>query len=145
MPSWVPIKDALGRHECVELPIGNFTVAENPEERGWRFGTVVIFDKYRVDFLPSDELNLAAAAAPPSSPPPKRKKRKKKRVGSELAISAELIVEFIRGNVCDWNIFFNELGVGADHSPSIPAMFDRACPAKARRTHSAGRGCSSHR
>ncbi len=93
------IKEALLRHERVDLPIGNFTVVENPKERGWRFGTVVILDKYRVDFLPSDELELAAAAAPPSPSPPKRKRRRKKRVGSELTIAAELIVDFIRENV----------------------------------------------
>ena len=34
------IKDALGRHECVELPIGTFAVFRNPQERGWRFGGV---------------------------------------------------------------------------------------------------------
>jgi nucleoid DNA-binding protein len=27
------IKDALGRHERVELPIGTFTVLQNPDER----------------------------------------------------------------------------------------------------------------
>jgi nucleoid DNA-binding protein len=117
------IKDALGRHECVELPIGRFTVVENPEERGWRFGTVVTFDKYRVDFLPSAELNLAAAAAPPSPPPPKRKK---KRVGSELAISTELIVDFIRENVeaDSWSHFFYYLRP----SPSISTVFKNTEP-----------------
>ncbi len=120
------IKDALGRHESVELPIGNFTVVENPEERAWKFGTVVLFDKYRVDFLPSDELNLAAAAASPSPPPPKRKKRRKKRVGSELTIAAELIVEFIRKNVAadKWGQFFHELRA----SSSIQAVFERNKP-----------------
>jgi nucleoid DNA-binding protein len=117
------IKDALGRHERVELPIGTFTVVENPKERGWRFGTIVIFDKYRVKFLPSAELNLAAAAAPPSPPP---QKRKKKRVGSELTIAAELIVEFIRKNVPpgSWRRFFNELSAGS----STQAVFTRARP-----------------
>jgi nucleoid DNA-binding protein len=120
------IKDALGRHECVELPIGTFTVVENPKERSWRFGKVVIFDKYRIDFRPSTELNFAAAAAPPSPPPPKRKKRKKKRVGSELAISTELIVDFIRENVeaDSWHGFFDELCP----SPSISAVFKNAKP-----------------
>lgn len=46
--------------------------------------------KYRVRFLPSAELQLAAAAAPPSPPPPKRKKKL-----SESELSAELIVNFI--------------------------------------------------
>jgi nucleoid DNA-binding protein len=32
------IRDALGRHEHVELPIGTFAVLRNPKERGWRFG-----------------------------------------------------------------------------------------------------------
>jgi nucleoid DNA-binding protein len=120
------IKDALGRHECVELPIGKFTVVENSKERGWRFGKVVIFDKYRVDFLPSAELNLAAAAPHLSPPPPKRKKRKKKRVGSELAISAELIVDFIRENVeaDSWHCFFDELRP----RPSISAVFKNVKP-----------------
>jgi hypothetical protein len=119
------IKDALGRHERVELPIGNFTVVENPKERGWKFGTVVIFDKYRVAFRPSAELNLAAAAAPPSPPPLKRKRRKKKIViKSELTISAELISDFIRANVYDRNLFFAELHNG----PSIPAMFEHVQP-----------------
>lgn len=123
------IKDALSRHESVELPIGNFIVVQNPERPGaWRFGkpTVLYAHRYKVEFLPSDELNLAAAAAPPSTPPPKRKKRKKKRVGSELTIAAELIVEFIRENVAasNWNLFFKELRP----SPSINAVFENAKP-----------------
>jgi nucleoid DNA-binding protein len=120
------IKDALGRHERVELPVGSFTAVRNPKERGWRFGKVTIMRRYRVAFLPSDELNLAAAAAPPSLPSPKRKKRKKKRVGSELTISAELIVEFIRENVEPgmWRLFFNELRAGS----STQAVFTRARP-----------------
>ena len=120
------IKDALGRHERVELPVGSFTAVRNPKERGWRFGKVTIMRRYRVAFLPSDELNLAAAAAPPSLPSPKRKKRKKKPVGSELAISAELIVEFIRKNVEPgmWRLFFNELSAGS----STQAVFTLARP-----------------
>jgi nucleoid DNA-binding protein len=123
------IKDALGRHECVELAVGSFTVMENPKERGWRFGTIVIFDKYRVAFRPSAELNLAAAAAPPSPPPPKRKRRKKKIViKSELTISAELIVEFIRKNVQggNWSLFFKYLSVPV--GPSIAAVFKNTKP-----------------
>jgi nucleoid DNA-binding protein len=120
------IKDALGRHECIELPIGSFTVLKNPKERGWRFGKVVTFDKYQIAFLPSAELNLATAAAPPSPPPPKRKKRKKKRVGSELTISTELIVDFIRENVeaDSWHCFFDDLSP----SSSISAVFKNAKP-----------------
>ncbi|MGB8845603.1 MAG: hypothetical protein WCC73_07965, partial [Terracidiphilus sp.] len=120
------IKDALGRHECVELPIGTFAVLRNPQERGWRFGEVTIMRRYRVAFLPSADLNLAAAAAPPSPPPPKRPARKKKLVKSELTIAAELIVDFIRNNVPPgmWRLFFNELRP----SPSINAMFARAKP-----------------
>jgi nucleoid DNA-binding protein len=60
------IRDALARHERVELPIGTFTVLQNPEKRGWRFGKVVTFDKYRIKFLPSQEMKLAAVAAPHS-------------------------------------------------------------------------------
>ena len=85
------IKDALGRHEDVELPIGTFTVLQNPyERRAWKFGqiTVLYAHKYKVKFLPSAELNLAAAAAPPSPP---RHTRKKKIVKSELTTSVELI------------------------------------------------------
>jgi len=124
------IKDALSRHESVELSIGNFIVVQNPERPGaWRFGkpTVLYAHRYKVEFLPSDELNLAAAAAPPSTPPPKRKKRKKKRVGSELTIATELIVEFIRDNVeaDSWSYFFNEL---SDGRPSISAVFKNVKP-----------------
>ncbi len=96
------IKDALGRHERVELPIGTFTVMQNPaERRAWKFRNVAVYyaNRYRVDFLASSELNLAAVAAPPSPPPAKRKKREKKPVNSDMAISAELIVDFIRRNV----------------------------------------------
>ena len=103
-----------GRHRCrlrfhqgrawvvtkhVELPIGTFTVLQNPDERrAWKFGeiTTLYAHRYQVKLLPSTELNLAAAAAPPSPPRPKRKKE---IVKSELTISAELIVEFIRKNV----------------------------------------------
>jgi nucleoid DNA-binding protein len=118
------INDALGRHERVELPIGTFTVLQNPDERrSWRFGkvTVLYAHRYKVRFLPSAELNLAAAAAPPS---PSRPKRKKEIVKSELTISAELISDFIRANVYDRNLFFAELQNG----PSIPAMFVLARP-----------------
>jgi hypothetical protein len=72
---------------------------QNPDERrAWKFGqiTTLYAHKHRVDLLPSAELRLAAAAAPPSPP---YTKRKKKIVKSELTISAELIVEFIRKNV----------------------------------------------
>jgi hypothetical protein len=105
-------------------------VLRNPEKRrAWKFGqvTVLYAHRYQVDFLPSDEPNLAAAAAPPSPPDPKRKKRKKKRVGSGLAISAELIVEFIRENVAadSWSLFFNEL---SDGRPSIAVVFKNAKP-----------------
>jgi nucleoid DNA-binding protein len=124
------IKDALGRHEHVELPIGTFTVLQNPDERrAWKFGQVTILyaHKYRVGFLPSDQLELAAAAAPTSPPPPKRKRRKKKRVGSELTVAAELIVDFIRENVDadSWSHFFNELSGGR---PSISAVFKNVKP-----------------
>ena len=118
------IKDALVRHEQVELPIGTFAVLENPKERrAWKFGqvTVLYAHRYKVEFLPSTELNLAAAAAPPSPPRPKRKKE---IVKSELTISAELIVKFVRANVYDRNIFFAELQNG----PSIPAVFKHARP-----------------
>ncbi len=118
------IKDALGRHESVDLPIGTFTVLQNPDERrAWKFGeiTTLYARRYKVKFLPSAELNLAAAAAPPSPPRPKRKKE---IVKSELTISAELISDFIRANVYDRNLFFAELHNG----PSIPAMFDHVQP-----------------
>jgi hypothetical protein len=102
-------------------------VSHNPEKRrSWRFGkiTTLYAHRYRLKFLPSAELNLAAAAAPPSPPPPKRKK---KIVKSELTISVELIVKFIRKNVPpgNWKLFFDELRpVGY----SILAMFERARP-----------------
>jgi nucleoid DNA-binding protein len=115
------IKDALHRHERVELPIGRFDVLRNPNERGWRFGKVTTFAGHRVNFLASAELELAVAAAPPSPPRPTRKK---KLVKSELTKSAELIVEFIRENVYDRNIFFDELHAG----PSILAVFESARP-----------------
>jgi nucleoid DNA-binding protein len=124
------IKDVLGRHEDIELPIGTFIVERNPEQRrAWKFGqvTVLYAHRYRVDFLPSNELNLAAAA-PPLLPDPKRKRRKKKLTGSELTISAQLIVEFIRQNVPsgDWNQFFEYLS--APVGPSIAAAFKNAKP-----------------
>jgi len=120
------IKDALMRHERVELPIGVFSVERNPEKRrAWRFGQVTILyaHKYRIDFSPSDELELAVADAPPSPPRPKRKKKL-----SPLEIPTQLIVDFIRENVQpgNWNLFFRELRAGA--GPSIPAMFKRAQP-----------------
>ena len=118
------IEDALLRHEQVELPIGTFTVEQNPaERRAWKFGkvTTVHAHRYKVKFLPSAELNLAAAAAPPSPPRPKRKKE---IIKSDLTISAELIVKFVRANVYDRNLFFAELQNG----PSIPAMFKRTQP-----------------
>jgi hypothetical protein len=80
--------------------------------------------RYRVEFLPSAELNRAAAAAPPSPSGPKRRKRKKEIVKTELTIATELISDFIRANVYDRNIFFAELQNG----PSIPAMFVVARP-----------------
>jgi nucleoid DNA-binding protein len=118
------IKDALGRHEDVELPIGTFTVLQNPDERrAWKFGqiTTLYAHRYKVKFLPSAELNLAAAAAPPSPPRPTRKKE---IVKSDLTISAELISDFIRANVYDRNLFFAELHNG----PSIPALFEHVQP-----------------
>jgi nucleoid DNA-binding protein len=123
------IKDALARHERVELPIGTFTVVQNSKKLGRRFGKVIAIPKYRIKFQPSDEMKLAAAAAPPSPPVPKRKRRKKKEiVKTELTISTELIVEFIRKNVPpgNWRFFFNQLSAGA--SPSIHAMFARVKP-----------------
>jgi nucleoid DNA-binding protein len=122
------IQDALACHARVELPIGTFTVLPNSKERGWRFGKVIDIPKYRVKFLPSHELKLAAAAAPPSPHYPKRKKREKKPVKSELAISTELIVDFIRKNVPpgNWRFFFNQLSAGA--RLSIHAMFARVKP-----------------
>jgi nucleoid DNA-binding protein len=120
------IQDALARHERVELPIGTFTVLPNSKERGYRFGKFINIPKYRVKFLPNDELKLAAAAAPPSPPPLKRKKREKKLVKSELAISTELIVDFIRTNVPPdmWRWFFHGLRAGS----STQAVFDLARP-----------------
>jgi nucleoid DNA-binding protein len=118
------IRDALLRHEQVELPIGTFTVKQNPEKRrAWKFGKVTTLHahRYKVEFLPSTELNLAAAAAPPSPPRPKHKKE---IVKTELTISTELISGFIRANVYDRNLFFNELQNG----PSIPAMFIHVQP-----------------
>jgi len=72
-------------------------------------------------------LELATAAAPPSPPPPKRKKRKKRRVGSELTIAAELIVDFIREKVDAGSCihFFNEL---SDGRPSIVVVFKNVKP-----------------
>ena len=115
------IKDALLRHEQVELPIGTFTVEQNPEERrAWKFGkvTTLYAHRYQVKFLPSAELNLATAAAPTSPPGPKRKKE---IVKSELTISTELIVDFIRKNVLGGNVtlFFNELRAGLHHARSV--------------------------
>jgi nucleoid DNA-binding protein len=128
------IKDALSRHECVELPIGSFNVVRNPEkQRSWRFGenTTLYARRYRVVFLASAELELAAAAAPPSPPPPKRTKqktRKKKRVGSELTISTELIVEFLRKNVAAgrWHLYFKFLS--EDYGPFIADLLERNRP-----------------
>jgi nucleoid DNA-binding protein len=119
------IKDALGRHESVDLPIGNFTVLQNPDERrSWRFRKITILyaHRYRLKFLPSAELNLAAAAAPPSSPRPKRKKKL-----SPLEISTQLIVDFICKNVeADrWNFFFHEF---SNPDPFMLAMFERNRP-----------------
>jgi nucleoid DNA-binding protein len=112
------IKDSLGRHERVELPIGTFTVLQNPDERrSWRFQkvTVLYAHRYKVKFLPSHELKLAAAAAP---------LRKKKQSQSEL--SADLIVDFIRKNVPPgmWRLFFHELRAGS----STQAVFELARP-----------------
>jgi nucleoid DNA-binding protein len=120
------IKDALARHERVELPIGTFTVLRHPKERGWRFGKVIDIPKCRIKFQPSDELKLAAVAAPPSPSGPKRKKREKKPVKSELTISTVLIVEFIRKNVPQgsWRLFFNKLSAGS----STQAVFTLAKP-----------------
>jgi nucleoid DNA-binding protein len=122
------IKDALLRHESVELPIGTFTVVQNPEKRrAWKFGqvTVLYAHRYQVKFLPSAKLNLAAVAAPPSPPRPKRKKEILK---SELTISAELIVEFVRKNVQEgnWTLFFKELSDTG--GPFVPAEFKRTRP-----------------
>jgi nucleoid DNA-binding protein len=139
------IKEALLRHEEVELPIGNFTVELNPHENGQRFGKLVTFAKYRLDFLPSVELKLAVASAPPSPPPPKRKKKpteikpikiesiktepiESAPTQSELTIATELIVDFVRSNVQpgNWKLFFDELRAGA--SRSVAAIFKRARP-----------------
>jgi hypothetical protein len=125
----VSIKDALGRHEPVDLPIGRFTVVQNPEtRRSWRFGkvTTLYSHKCRVEFLPSAELDRAAAAAFTAAPPPMRKKCKKKRVGSELTISTALIVDFIRENVeaDSWSHFFFYLRPG----PAINALFEKVKP-----------------
>jgi nucleoid DNA-binding protein len=122
------IKDALLRHEQVELPIGTFTVSESPKERrAWRFGkvTTLYAHRYKVEFLPSTELNLVAAAAPPSPPDPKRRKRKKEIIKSELTISSELIVEFTLKNVQDVSLFFKEL---SDTAPGSFALFKRTQP-----------------
>jgi hypothetical protein len=61
-------------------------------------------------------------------PRPKRPRRKKEIVKSELTISAELIVKFIRKNVQpgNWTLFFHELSDAG--GPSIPAMFEHARP-----------------
>jgi nucleoid DNA-binding protein len=109
------IKNALARHERVELPIGVFTVLPNSKKRGYRFGKFIDIPKYRVKFLPSNELKLAAAAAP---------LRKKKLSKSETA--AELIVDFIRKNVPPgmWRWFFHELRAGS----STQAVFELARP-----------------
>ena len=71
---------------------------------------------------PGTELNLAAAAAPPLPPRPKRNKE---IVKSELTISAELIVEFIRKNVHDGASSLTNL---ATPLPAVPAMFKRTQP-----------------
>lgn len=124
------IKDALGRHEPVDLPIGSFSVVENPEKRrSWRFGkvTTLYAHKYRAVFLASPELDrAAAAAAPEAAPRVKRKKRKKKRAGNELDISTELIVEFIRKYVeaDSWSLFFYYLR----DSPAITKVFKSVEP-----------------
>ena len=54
------IKDALLRHEHVELPTGTFAVLRNPQEQARRFGTVIVLRKCRVDFMTIDELNRRA-------------------------------------------------------------------------------------
>ncbi len=119
------IRNALLRHEQVELPIGTFTVLENPKERrAWKFGqvTVLYAHCYKVEFLPSTELNLAAAAAPPSPPRPKRMKE---IVKSELTISAELIVKFVRDECSTTGTFSSP---NFSNGPSIPAVFKHARP-----------------
>jgi nucleoid DNA-binding protein len=127
------VKDALRRHESVELPIGNFAVLQNPQERAQRSEKVIELRKYQVDFLPSNAPELAVPAVPPSLPRPQRKKKliqreppKSEPTKDELTLSAELIANFIRSNVQagNWSLFFDELSIG----PSIPAMFERARP-----------------
>jgi hypothetical protein len=129
------INDALHLHEPVDSPIGNFTVVENPKKRrSWRFGkvTTLYAHRYRVDFLASPELNLAAAAAASTAAPrAKRKKLKKKQVGSELDISTELIVEFIRNYIeaDSWILFFYYLR----DNPSNSEMFKKVKPKSGER------------
>jgi nucleoid DNA-binding protein len=124
------ITDALLRHEQVELPIGTFTVVQNPEQRrAWKFGQITTFysHRYRVEFLPSDDLDRAAAAAPPSPPDSSRKRKKKIVIKSDLTISTELIIEFIRKNVeaGNWTLFFREV---SDISPYSFELFKRNRP-----------------
>jgi nucleoid DNA-binding protein len=118
------VKDALLRHEHVELPIGMFEVMTNAKRRIWRFGKVIIRSKYRVVLLPDAELQLAAAASPGSPHRPERPKRKKKVIKSELDICVELIVDFVRRYIADRQMFFDELC----DSPCLPGLFQRAKP-----------------
>jgi hypothetical protein len=104
----------------MELPIGTVTVLQNPDERrSWRFRKVTILyaHRYKVKFLPSAELNLAAAAAPPSPPLPTRKKE---IVKSELTISTELIVKFIRKHVEPGNGPYSSKNLATASAPPCP-------------------------
>lgn len=117
----------------------------NPQERARRFGKVIELRKCRIDFLPIDELNLAAAAASPSPPRKEGKKKltkieptkteltkieptRSKPTKSELTTATKLIVEFLRKNVAadKWGLFFREFidPVG----PSIAALLKRNQP-----------------
>lgn len=55
------IKNALKRHETVELPIGTFKVVKNRVRpyRMWHFGRPIEFYRqpYRVEFTPSREMD----------------------------------------------------------------------------------------
>ena len=39
------MKEALQRHESVQLPFGKLVVAKKPPTRRWRFGRVVVMNK----------------------------------------------------------------------------------------------------
>ncbi len=126
------IKEALLRHERVDLPIGNFTVVENPKEHARRSGEITELRKYRVEFaappspLPKRQKKLTKIEPTEPTEPTKTEPTKSEPTKSEPTTAAQLIVEFIRENVAadSWIHFFNELSDG----PSIRVAFRNVKP-----------------